>query len=105
VFHVLPVGTGRPQPPLSKKVLLTMKLWKIKKSIDFDFYHKKKPPLQQFWAESCASFHHGLNGDWEQHVLSLWVKNGDWDCIMYCHRGSNGDWHDCNCEQHVSNGN
>jgi hypothetical protein len=33
----LPVSTGRPRPPLSKKVLiLTMKLWKMKKSSDFD---------------------------------------------------------------------
>jgi hypothetical protein len=33
----LPVGTGRPRPPHSKRVLiLTMKLWKMKKSCDFD---------------------------------------------------------------------
>jgi hypothetical protein len=33
----LPVGTGRPDHHSAKKVLiLTMKLWKIKKSSDFD---------------------------------------------------------------------
>jgi hypothetical protein len=36
----LPVGTGRPRPPLSKKSIdLTMKLWKMKKRSDFD--HEK----------------------------------------------------------------
>jgi hypothetical protein len=33
----LPVGTGRPRPSLSKKgFILTMKLWKMKKSRDSD---------------------------------------------------------------------